>query len=211
MAARTSHYDRVRSGSAASVGSHRDIRGRSALPPIKLDLPPSSGPKLAGKRVGRYIIDRKLGEGGMATVWRAVHEQLGNEVAIKILAPDAVRGEQELERFFREAKVSAIAFALQVTDALAAAHALDIVHRDLKPENLLFRTPEDNADLLIADFGLSRIMDEEAFHVLTTTCGTPGYMAPEIFKKTGHGKPVYVSKSSTRWACSGKYIGLQLT
>lgn len=34
-------------------------------------------------------------------------------------------------------------------------------------------------------------MDEEAFHVLTTTCGTPGYMAPEIFKKTGHGKPVY--------------------
>merc|ERR1711939_923672 len=28
------------------------------------------------------------------------------------------------------------------------------------------------------------------FHVLTTTCGTPGYMAPEIFKKTGHGKPV---------------------
>ena len=66
------------------------------------------------------------------------------------------------------------------------------MHRDLKPENLLFRTPEDNADLLIADFGLSRIMDEEAFHVLTTTCGTPGYMAPEIFKKTGHGKPVYV-------------------
>ena len=34
-------------------------------------------------------------------------------------------------------------------------------------------------------------MDEEAFHVLTTTCGTPGYMAPEIFKKSGHGKPVY--------------------
>jgi len=64
------------------------------------------------------------------------------------------------------------------------------VHRDLKPENLLFRTPEDNADLLIADFGLSRIMDEEQFHVLTTTCGTPGYMAPEIFKKSGHGKPV---------------------
>lgn len=61
---------------------------------------------------------------------------------------------------------------------------------DLKPENLLFRTPEDNAELLIADFGLSRIIDEEQFHVLTTTCGTPGYMAPEIFKRTGHGKPV---------------------
>jgi len=74
--------------------------------------------------------------------------------------------------------------------AVAYLHDHGIVHRDLKPENLLFRTPEDNADLLIADFGLSRIMDEEQFHVLTTTCGTPGYMAPEIFRKTGHGKPV---------------------
>lgn len=35
-------------------------------------------------------------------------------------------------------------------------------------------------------------MDGEKFHVLTTTCGTPGYMAPEIFKRTGHGKPVDV-------------------
>ncbi|KAI9822450.1 MAG: hypothetical protein M1827_000169 [Pycnora praestabilis] len=76
--------------------------------------------------------------------------------------------------------------------AVAYLHDHGIVHRDLKPENLLFRTPEDNADLLIADFGLSRIMDEEQFHVLTTTCGTPGYMAPEIFRKTGHGKPVDV-------------------
>ncbi|CAK7562726.1 MAG: Calcium/calmodulin-dependent protein kinase type I [Sporothrix epigloea] len=74
--------------------------------------------------------------------------------------------------------------------AVAYLHDHGIVHRDLKPENLLFRTPEDNADLLIADFGLSRVMDEEQFHVLTTTCGTPGYMAPEIFKKTGHGMPV---------------------
>ena len=65
-----------------------------------------------------------------------------------------------------------------------------VVVADLKPENLLFRTPEENSELLIADFGLSRIIDGEKFHVLTTTCGTPGYMAPEIFKKTGHGKPV---------------------
>jgi len=77
-----------------------------------------------------------------------------------------------------------------ITEAVAYLHDNGIVHRDLKPENLLFRTQDEDSDLLIADFGLSRIIDSEKFHVLTTTCGTPGYMAPEIFKKTGHGKPV---------------------
>ncbi|KAJ2959226.1 hypothetical protein NQZ79_g5339 [Umbelopsis isabellina] len=77
-----------------------------------------------------------------------------------------------------------------VVVAVQYLHENGVVHRDLKPENLLFRTPDEDSDLLIADFGLSRIIDTEKFHVLTTTCGTPGYMAPEIFKKTGHGKPV---------------------
>ncbi|PSR75649.1 hypothetical protein PHLCEN_2v8940 [Hermanssonia centrifuga] len=45
---------------------------------------------------------------------------------------------------------------------------------------------------MIADFGLSRVMEEEKMQLLTEICGTPGYMAPEIFKKTGHGKPVDV-------------------
>ncbi|KAH8151693.1 uncharacterized protein LAJ45_04315 [Morchella importuna] len=92
--------------------------------------------------------------------------------------------------FYYESDASDIIRA--TLSAVAYLHDHGIVHRDLKPENLLFRTAEDNSDLLIADFGLSRIMDEEQFHVLTTTCGTPGYMAPEIFKKTGHGKPVDV-------------------
>ncbi|CAO3670987.1 unnamed protein product [Umbelopsis ramanniana] len=77
-----------------------------------------------------------------------------------------------------------------IVEAVAYLHDNGVVHRDLKPENLLFRTPDEDSDLLIADFGLSRIIDTDKFHVLTTTCGTPGYMAPEIFKKTGHGKPV---------------------
>ena len=79
----------------------------------------------------------------------------------------------------------------QVVSAVAYLHDHGIVHRDLKPENLLFRTPEDDADLLIADFALSRTLtQDDEDEVLRTTCGTPGYMAPEIFKKTGHGKPV---------------------
>ncbi|KAJ7897804.1 kinase-like domain-containing protein, partial [Mycena leptocephala] len=69
-------------------------------------------------------------------------------------------------------------------------HSAGIVHRDIKPENLLFRTKADDADIMIADFGLSRIMDESEASMLTEICGTPGYMAPEIFRRQGHGKPV---------------------
>ncbi|KAH9848075.1 Pkinase-domain-containing protein [Lenzites betulinus] len=76
--------------------------------------------------------------------------------------------------------------------AVKYIHECGIVHRDLKPENLLFRTKAEDADIMIADFGLSRVMDDEKFQMLTEICGTPGYMAPEIFKKTGHGKPVDV-------------------
>jgi len=74
--------------------------------------------------------------------------------------------------------------------AVKYIHDSGIVHRDLKPENLLFRTPQEEADIMLADFGLSRIMEEEKLNMLTEICGTPGYMAPEIFKKSGHGKPV---------------------
>jgi calcium/calmodulin-dependent protein kinase I len=109
------------------------------------------------------------------------------------LVTDLALGGELFDRICRKGSYyesDAASLILATLSAVAYLHDHGIVHRDLKPENLLFRTPEDNADLLIADFGLSRIMDEEQFHVLTTTCGTPGYMAPEIFKKTGHGKPV---------------------
>ncbi|KAF9111991.1 hypothetical protein BGX27_004140 [Mortierella sp. AM989] len=86
-----------------------------------------------------------------------------------------------------------------ICSAVAYLHEQGIVHRGnllgddwlgLAPENLLFKTAAEDSELLIADFGLSRIIDQEKFHLLTTTCGTPGYMAPEIFQKSGHGKPV---------------------
>lgn len=132
-------------------------------------------------------------------VSRGCLQSIGSETPTYIptvyLVTDLALGGELFDRICRKGSYyeSDAADLIRATlSAVAYLHDHGIVHRDLKPENLLFRTPEDNADLLIADFGLSRIMDEEAFHVLTTTCGTPGYMAPEIFKKTGHGKPVFV-------------------
>lgn len=78
-----------------------------------------------------------------------------------------------------------------VLGAVKYLHGLNVVHRDLKPENLLFKDRSPNSDLLIADFGLSKyIVDLSADDTLKTTCGTPGYMAPEVLQKLGHAKPV---------------------
>jgi serine/threonine protein kinase len=89
-------------------------------------------------------------------------------------------------------EADAAALVRTVFKAVKYIHDSGIVHRDLKPENLLFRTSAEDADIMVADFGLSRVMEEEKHNLLTEICGTPGYMAPEIFLKTGHGKPVDV-------------------
>jgi calcium/calmodulin-dependent protein kinase I len=129
----------------------------------------------------------------LQTYQDAIWGYAGSLNCIVYLVTDLALGGELFDRICRKGSYyesDAADLIRSTLSAVAYLHDHGIVHRDLKPENLLFRTPEDNADLLIADFGLSRIMDEEQFHVLTTTCGTPGYMAPEIFKKTGHGKPV---------------------
>jgi serine/threonine protein kinase len=42
---------------------------------------------------------------------------------------------------------------------------------------------------MITDFGLSKILKAQD-DILTTACGTPGYVAPEVLLQTGHNKPV---------------------
>lgn len=111
------------------------------------------------------------------------------------LITDVARGDELFDRIYNKGSFyesDAVNIICSIASGVAYLHKHGIVHRDLKPENLLFRTMDEDSDLLIADFGLSRIIDEERFRMLTTTCGTPAYMAPEIFRKSGHGKPVDV-------------------
>jgi hypothetical protein len=56
---------------------------------------------------GRYRLGRRLGSGGMASVWLARDEQLGRDVAVKIVSDVLADDRSYLERFRREARVSA--------------------------------------------------------------------------------------------------------
>jgi serine/threonine protein kinase len=72
----------------------------------------------------------------------------------------------------------AVDFAGQLARAMASAHAQGICHRDLKPENILV-TPDGRA--VITDFGIALMTGARrlTWRWLTSTIGTPDYMAPE--------------------------------
>jgi serine/threonine-protein kinase len=62
---------------------------------------------MIGKQIGPYIIQEKLGEGGMGVVYKGIHKDIEQTVAIKVLYPQYAKDENFRERFKREAKVQA--------------------------------------------------------------------------------------------------------
>jgi serine/threonine protein kinase len=60
-----------------------------------------------GESVGPYRIVEQLGQGGMATVYKAYHASLDRDVAIKILHPSLKEDENFYARFQREAQIVA--------------------------------------------------------------------------------------------------------
>jgi len=76
----------------------------------------------------------------------------------------------------------------QILHAVKYLHEKGIAHRDLKPENLLCSGSGSHEIVKIADFGLSKLFS--VGEDLTTSCGTPGYVAPEVLMSESYDKSV---------------------
>ncbi|MGA8580823.1 MAG: serine/threonine-protein kinase, partial [Bryobacteraceae bacterium] len=125
---------------------------------------------------------------------------VGLEDGVFYIVTELVEGEtlRSLLAEGRPAARKSIDFAVQIAEALAAAHAAGITHRDLKPENIMVSGPAGRSPgrIRILDFGLAKqapaepaadgVTQTQAITGAGMVVGTIGYMSPEQIR----GKPV---------------------
>lgn len=160
--------------------------------------------KETGKEYALKIIDKKMVEGKeeMIETEIAILKKVKHKNVISMveafdtpeklyLVMDLATGGELFERIVNKGsytEADASTLVRSICEAIAYLHDQDVVHRDLKPENLLFSTPDEDATIMITDFGLSKLVNDATY--LTTACGTPGYVAPEVLRQKGYGRAV---------------------
>lgn len=104
-----------------------------------------------------------------------------------VLVTELLEGEDLGQRIERAGPLSAadtLELGVQLSAALAQAHAAGVIHRDLKPSNVFLAGPKDGPiQVKLLDFGVARMTDDAAITRTGVALGTPLYMAPEQVRK----------------------------
>jgi hypothetical protein len=117
----------------------------------------------AASKVGQYVLENKIGEGGMGVVYRATHAMLRREAAVKLLWPDLV-GEAHLARFERE---------VTLTARLTHPNTIAVFDYGRTPEGVFYYTME-----YLDGVSLEQLVEVEGplppgrvVHLLAQACG----------------------------------------
>jgi serine/threonine protein kinase len=113
-----------------------------------------------------------------------IHEVLEEAEGVSYLVLEYIPGQTLAERITKSGLKleESLSIALQIAEAVAAAHKHDVIHRDLKPGNIKI-TPEGKVKVL--DFGLAKVVSSQVANQQSTitepgrVIGTPAYMSPE--------------------------------
>jgi serine/threonine-protein kinase len=112
---------------------------------------------------GKYRIVRRLGEGGMGSVYEGENLRLGRRVAIKVIAPELAQNAEVGGRFRREAKVAS---------SIANDHIVRIYDVDTDPQHGLYLVME-----LLRGEDLARRLKRERDLPVETACTIAYHMA----------------------------------
>ncbi|XP_058224767.1 CBL-interacting serine/threonine-protein kinase 21-like isoform X2 [Rhododendron vialii] len=193
-------------GYTNSIGKYQLIRtiGEGMFAKVKLAVNTDNGQYVAIKIIDKQmVVKRNL----MYQVKREIrtmkllnhpnivkiHEVIGTKTKIYMVM-DYVPGGQLSDKMlyvkrFDERKARKH-FQLLI-DAVDYCHSRGVYHRDLKPENLLL---DRNENLKVSDFGLSVL--RKPGDLLSTACGSPSYVAPELITNKG-----YEGAAVDIWSC----------
>ncbi|KAK4784767.1 hypothetical protein SAY86_019135 [Trapa natans] len=169
--------------------------------------------------IGKYRLGRTIGEGTFAKVKLAVdglngrqvqreirtmkllyhpnivriHEVIGTKTKVYMVMEYVPGGQvsDKLSYVGRFMENEARKLFQQLIDAVDYCHNRGVCHRDLKPENLLL---DIKGNLKVSDFGLSAL--RKPGDMLSTACGSPCYVAPEILGDIG-----YDGAAADIWSC----------
>ncbi|MCC6442023.1 MAG: serine/threonine protein kinase [Armatimonadetes bacterium] len=142
-----------------------------------LDIPSSIGED--GERfIHRFKREARaagiLSHPNIVTIYEVGEASGEHYIAMELLHGTTVRKLLQFSGPFPPEKV--IEIALQVCEALIAAHEQGIIHQDIKPDNIMIR---GDGLVKIADFGIARAITDGGITQTGAVKGSPAYMSPE--------------------------------
>jgi eukaryotic-like serine/threonine-protein kinase len=116
----------------------------------------------------------RLNDPGVVTVYDVLREHGTTFIVMELI--QAATLSQLVEDRGPLAQDTVARVALQLLDALGAAHAAGVVHRDVKPSNIMVLP---NGRVKLTDFGIAQSTDDPRLTTSGILVGSPVYMAPE--------------------------------
>ena len=174
----------IGSGSTSTVflGEHIHLGRKAAIKVLSRNLVDDDSVVRRLLTEARVVND--IGHPNLIDVWDFVKQRDRRRIA---LVMEYIEGPSLKD--FRGAPLDAelaLELAVQLLDAVGAAHAQGVIHRDLKPDNLLLTfDPREFSGavptLKVVDFGIAKLArpSHQYMTAAGTMLGTPAYMAPE--------------------------------